>query len=381
MLDPETGFVRGTRIHTKDGLKPIESICANDWVLTHPEIVQAAPVAEAAPALDFSKPQELLRIENYYNDTLTQPEPPKAAPLMPELAQQMHEAAEKLRRKFKDQLQQELTYDQAGVRWLDAYIDRARRRPSSDQWQGAIHLIGAFLGECIVRNVGGQWSSHEGMHCVVLNHSHSAFPHNKVAKQFDNGSEGGDSILGFYQTTETLNEALFSKALTPAQERLREFARHISNRIFVRNVSGSASRWVQVTEVTDRWVKLLPPPGQVYATSISIADVHCFYVCAPSGQLLHTEWINKSDWDSLPPDILMQLRRKLAADTSLRLDQLQYGKRFLEITYRASDKPADDRRSYYATSIKNISQKRIEITRFGGFRAEVALPPRNVVHS
>jgi hypothetical protein len=33
----ETGFVAGTLVHTKSGLKPIEEICVGDWVLSHPE--------------------------------------------------------------------------------------------------------------------------------------------------------------------------------------------------------------------------------------------------------------------------------------------------------------------------------------------------------
>ncbi|QNK68634.1 polymorphic toxin-type HINT domain-containing protein [Variovorax sp. PAMC26660] len=34
---PESGFASGTRIHTKQGLQPIEDIRAGDWVLTHAE--------------------------------------------------------------------------------------------------------------------------------------------------------------------------------------------------------------------------------------------------------------------------------------------------------------------------------------------------------
>ena len=37
MLHPELGFASGTRIHTKQGLKPIEDIRVGDRVLTHTE--------------------------------------------------------------------------------------------------------------------------------------------------------------------------------------------------------------------------------------------------------------------------------------------------------------------------------------------------------
>lgn len=326
-LGPELGFARGTRVHTKEGLRPIESVRVGDWVLTHPldtppprrrrlaqevlykrvtrihaaevqsllqvtvqnladgiedqwlvatgqpiwvqpvgwlaaidlrrmqplvlsfngnalvhqlqrrdqaarvfalevedcssyyveplgtwvgadpqAVVQAPPVDVTRPPIDFSQPQVLLKIENYYNDTLAPPEAPP--PAVSELAAQMQAAAEKLRSRFKAQLQQDLGYDEAGLRWLDDYIERARLRPSEDQHQGAMHMIGAFLGECTVRSLGGQWSTHEGMPCVALPSGDLAFPHNKVLKHYRNGREAGDSILGFYRSNLSLQAAL-----------------------------------------------------------------------------------------------------------------------------------------------------------------------------
>lgn len=157
-----------------------------------------------------------------------EPEAPKAP--TPELADQMQAAAEKLRSVFKEQMDLELDYDEAGVRWLEGYIDRARLRASDEKSrQGSIHLIGAFLGECTIRSLGGQWATHEDMLCVVLKEGGMVFPHNKVTKQFNNGTEGGDSILGFYRANKALNEAMF-KPPTPEQERLLEHARHDAKR-------------------------------------------------------------------------------------------------------------------------------------------------------
>ncbi|QNK68633.1 hypothetical protein [Variovorax sp. PAMC26660] len=227
-------------------------------------------------------------------------------------------------------------------------------------------MIGAFLGECTIRSLGGHWATHENMLCIALDRKDLVFPHNKVIKQFRYGKEGGDSILAFYEINKLMDEVK-SRTLTPAQERLQEFSRHGGNRIFVPNMSGATPRWVQVAEVNDGQVKLLAPPTQRYAVSGLITDVKCFYVCDPRGQLLHTEWVNKSDWHSLPPDILKQLQSKLAADTSLTLNQLERGKQFIEISYGASDQRADGRYYCYSTSIKNISPHKIQITRFGGY--------------
>lgn len=338
------------------------------WVSCNSDVaLQTAPVAETDKAtFDFTKPQVLLKIENYYNDTLAEPEAPKA--LAPELAEQMQAAAEKLRSVFKEQMDLALDYDEAGVRWLEGYIDRARLRESDDKSRnGSIHLIGAFLGECTIRDLGGQWARHEGMLCVVLNEGGKVFPHNKVTKQFNNGTEGGDSILGFYRANKALNEAMFTPP-TPEQERLLEHTRHDGNRIFVRHTPDATVEWGQVAKVDGRRIELLAPPDQGYTLSLYLNSINCFYVCSPAGQLLHTEWINKADWDTLPPDILKQLKSKVAADASLTLSQLERGNQLIKVSYGASDQQADDRH-YFSTTLENISSRKIRIVRFGGFKA------------
>lgn len=340
------------------------------WVRCGPDAgVQATPIVGIEPTFAYGKPPESLEIKDYYNDTLVESEWHQVPPLgaASELAAQMLAAAEELRSKIKEQLQLELDYDEVGVRWLDRYIDRARLRPTDDQWRGAIHLIGAFLGECTIRSVGGHWARYKNMLSIALDRQGLVFPHNKVIKQFKYGKEGGDSILGFYEMNKRMDEVMFPSALTPAQERLQEFFRHGGNRIFVPNISGATPRWVQVTEVSDCLVKLLAPPTQDYDISLSLSSVQRFYVCDSDGQLLHTEWISKSDWHSLSPDILKQLKSKLATDTTLTLNQLERGKQFIEVSHGASDQQPDGRHSFYSTSIRNVSSHKIQIIRFGGF--------------
>lgn len=64
--------------------------------------------------------------------------------------------------------------------------------------KGLTNVLGSFLGECIRRNYGGKWTQFDGQWAVAFNERNAAFPFNKLGKQFQNGHEGGDSIISFY---------------------------------------------------------------------------------------------------------------------------------------------------------------------------------------
>ncbi|MDR2637979.1 MAG: hypothetical protein LBB55_06545, partial [Zoogloeaceae bacterium] len=115
----------------------------------------------------------------------------KPQPLPMEEVEQIRQAAEQLRDLFRENLQVELNYDEDSIAWLDGYIERARLR--AGETEGAVNLIGAFLGECLIRNFGGQWAIYDGMLGVAFDDRNVAFPYNKTAKQYANGAE--DSIL------------------------------------------------------------------------------------------------------------------------------------------------------------------------------------------
>jgi hypothetical protein len=50
-------------------------------------------------------------------------------------------------------------YDEAGVRWLDSYINGQHERASEELKQKLVNTLGAFLGECIRNTYGDQWGS------------------------------------------------------------------------------------------------------------------------------------------------------------------------------------------------------------------------------
>ncbi len=95
-------------------------------------------------------------------------------------------------------LGKELGYDEAGVRWLDEYIQNQHLQGDPELRDKLADRLGSFLGECIIRTYGGRWEQENGNWCVRLGPGNAAFPFVKVAKQLAHGREGGDSVLAFF---------------------------------------------------------------------------------------------------------------------------------------------------------------------------------------
>ena len=106
--------------------------------------------------------------------------------------------AELVRSVAQDQLGVAVEYDEAGVRWLDDYIEGQRDNASDDVKAKLPNTLGSFLGECVRHTYGGQWLEDEqtGSWAVKVNEKLSVFPFNKVRKQL--AHEDGDSVLGFF---------------------------------------------------------------------------------------------------------------------------------------------------------------------------------------
>ena len=97
-----------------------------------------------------------------------------------------------------NELGKDITYDQAGVEWLDGYIQRQHEQGDPTLRPKLVQTLGSFLGECIVRSLGGHWDRDGGTWAIRFDKRNAAFPFAKVQKHLDNG--GGDSVLGFYQS-------------------------------------------------------------------------------------------------------------------------------------------------------------------------------------
>ena len=104
--------------------------------------------------------------------------------------------AELVRKTAREQIGVDVGYDEAGVRWLDGFINRQRVAATEEVKAKLPNSLGCFLGECIRHTFGGEWQQHEAGPMVTINERLSVFPFNKVHKQLEN--EHGDSVLGLF---------------------------------------------------------------------------------------------------------------------------------------------------------------------------------------
>jgi len=96
-----------------------------------------------------------------------------------------------------------ISFDEAGVRWLDGFIQRQHEQGDPANRNGLVNTLGSFLGECIICTFGGEWAEMDRAWCVCFDDRNAAYPFAKVAKQLERGT--GDSVLSFF----TLIPALF----------------------------------------------------------------------------------------------------------------------------------------------------------------------------
>ena len=98
----------------------------------------------------------------------------------------------------RERLGLSLSFDRAGVEWLDGHLNRLHGRLPSEVQAGVVNVMGSFLGECIVRSHGGEWieKSAEWLVQVKRAYTVSVNVFGKVEKQLA-GIEG-ESVLSLY---------------------------------------------------------------------------------------------------------------------------------------------------------------------------------------
>ena len=92
------------------------------------------------------------------------------------------------------------------VEWLEGHIERLRVAGQFQVEETKTKLagmFGSFLGECIIRRYGGDWTEREGMWVVAFDGEHSVFPMGKAWQQMDHGL--ADGIGGFFRSIAVLH--------------------------------------------------------------------------------------------------------------------------------------------------------------------------------
>jgi hypothetical protein len=113
------------------------------------------------------------------------------------MEQQIQENAELARRVAQEQMKVVVDYDEAGVRWLDRYVEGQRLAASEDTKAKLPNTLGSFLGECIRQTYGGQWIQDPELGWAIrVNNKLTVSPFNKVRKHLANVD--GDSVLGLF---------------------------------------------------------------------------------------------------------------------------------------------------------------------------------------
>jgi hypothetical protein len=89
-------------------------------------------------------------------------------------------------------------YDAASVAWTEGFIERQRGKLDPDG--GIVSVLGSYLGEAIIAAVpSARWEDGaDGTPGVLFPSGDMAFPFTKVAKQFAEGWDAGESIVSFY---------------------------------------------------------------------------------------------------------------------------------------------------------------------------------------
>jgi hypothetical protein len=57
----------------------------------------------------------------------------------------------------KEQMDVDLDFDSESVKWLDGYIEEIRKQYDAASTANLIAAFGAYFGEALIQNYGGEW--------------------------------------------------------------------------------------------------------------------------------------------------------------------------------------------------------------------------------
>lgn len=95
-----------------------------------------------------------------------------------------------------------LAYDEESLKWVDDFLSRTREEYSEEQRERLAAMVGSYLGECIIKNLGGAWDLDEYGWAVYFDEENAVYPFSKTWKHLENGPD--DSIYSLYTTIPVL---------------------------------------------------------------------------------------------------------------------------------------------------------------------------------
>ena len=114
-----------------------------------------------------------------------------SAAITSETMKEITDLAEKVKIGLKIQ------YDNEGVKFVEGFIERNKVQIPKEDWGGLINSCGAFLGQSIIENYGGEWVKEEnGQISIAFDEKNKIYPFSKTTKQFQSGLE--DSIHSMF---------------------------------------------------------------------------------------------------------------------------------------------------------------------------------------
>lgn len=115
-------------------------------------------------------------------------------------AEQISANAELFRKSMTQYTGVALGFDEAGVKWLDGYVERNRANIKDNN--SLLDKASCYFGECLRQTFGGEWTAGEdGPPGLRVDGGLVVFPSTKLLKHVaDTTGDAGDSMLGMFRS-------------------------------------------------------------------------------------------------------------------------------------------------------------------------------------
>lgn len=262
----------------------------------------------------------------------------------------------------------ELHYDLDSIRWLDRYVETLHKDHSEHFKNEMRDPIAAFFGEAIRNKTGGRWEMSYRSPVIRMDNDNTLFPLSKVEKHLESGWEDGQSILGLYDMTHLVAPGPLPKRV---QDMVSIYRQNKNSHLFLASRDGNEANWEQVQAIRHGQAVLSKSFSEQYqafiTSSSSLHEIRSFYLTSSTGELLASDGLTDKLVEKLPATIRQQLDPNKILKTSLTVPELVKGLKYISIEF-AKTKYTEDHEKRYSIRLRNLSNEKIRILRFGEYR-------------